>query len=85
MFPRAVNRARAHMAFALSYCCGACRTTIGERHLGALVDFSKEPPHGFAGILADTSVDASRVRRECRQRLRTCSISRRHEAYRDVS
>jgi hypothetical protein len=30
MFPRVVNRARAHMALALSYRSGACRTTIGE-------------------------------------------------------
>ena len=37
------------------------------------------------GSLPSASVDASGVRRGCRQRLRTCSITRRYEAYRDVS
>jgi hypothetical protein len=37
------------------------------------------------GSLPSASVDASGVRRRCRQRLRTCSITRRYEAYRDVS
>ena len=39
------------MALALSYRCGACRTTIaiGDRHL---VDFSKDSPHGFVRVLA---------------------------------
>jgi hypothetical protein len=37
------------------------------------------------GSLPSASVVASGVRRGCRQRLRTCSITRRYEAYRDVS
>jgi hypothetical protein len=37
------------------------------------------------GSLLSACVDASGIRRECRQRLRTCSITHSYEAYRDVS
>jgi len=37
------------------------------------------------GSLPSASVDASGVRRGCRQRLRTCSITRRYEAYCDLA
>jgi len=37
------------------------------------------------GSLPSASVDVPGVRRGCRERLRTCSITRRYEAYRDVS
>jgi hypothetical protein len=66
-----------HMALALSYRCGACRTTIGDRHLWCLWISARTRPMASSGSLRSASADASPASvRRCRQRLRTCSITR---------